>query len=222
VRGAEVPGTDRGLNSRDARNNDICRLSRVLFERLVGLDPLKFPGDWLFQLGKATLSIGSNWVEGIGKRGTPKAAAGFWRHARGSAYEAAFQFETVGMNYEAQVADNICDLIDSAIASRAFESLDADDSVGEPLKTAVAPWVGTATPGQTMGLGGSHSEPAADLLPSRGQELGLAVGRPAVSNLVPSEGNSTDEVQDEASTTKAALDGLSGLPLPACADRFSS
>lgn len=65
--------------------------------------------------------------------------------------------------------------------------------LGEPLKTAVAPWVGSATPGQTMGRGGSHAVPVADDLPSQGQVLGSTVCRPAVSNLVPSGSKPDDE-----------------------------
>ena len=86
------------MNSREARSNGICSISQFLYQSLFSLDSAKFPGDWLHQLGKSTLSIGSNWVEGVGRRGTPKSPVQFFRTARASAYEAAFQFHAVGMH----------------------------------------------------------------------------------------------------------------------------
>ena len=205
------------VTSRAARDNQICNLSKFLYRSLFDLDSAKFPGDWLHQLGKSTISIGSNWVEGLGKRGTPKACLSNWRHARGSAYEASFQFQAVGMHGLAHLADDVSDLIDEAIASYSLSRVD-EDSVGEQLKGVVAPRAGTATPGLEQGHGGSHAAPAADVEPSRALGRGLT-GERAISNLVPSEGNSTDALKDE-SVTQGRLNG-SLLPWPGTSNATS-
>ena len=108
-------------------------------------------------------------------------------------------------------------MIDEAIASKSY--VDGEDSAGEPLNTAVAPWVGSATPGLEQGHGGSHAAPAADVEPTRALDRGLT-GERAISNLVPSEGNSTDALQDESATT-VCLDGTL-LPLPGTLNATSS
>jgi hypothetical protein len=117
------------MNSKEARDHEVFELSSSLFRALIGKD-LAFPVDWLFQVGKSVLSIGYNWVEAHGKRGTPKAKAAAWRHARGSAYEAAFQYHAAGMDAERDICDKISDLIDAAIASEGIDL--GEDSVGEP------------------------------------------------------------------------------------------
>lgn len=94
------------------------------------------PGDWWFQASSAALSIGSNWVEGIGKRGTPKAELAAWRHARGSGYELAFQLDMVGLDMLTRSVDELCDLMDRYIDD-AVRSL--EDFEGTPVKKAVAP-----------------------------------------------------------------------------------
>lgn len=89
-------------------------------------------------------------------------------------------------------------------------------SAGEPVKELVGVRPGTATPGMKQGHGGSHAAPAVNVDLSRGVAVGLT-GERAIINLAPSDGNSTDEPQDEGSTDPSSplVEDLV-LPLPAC------
>jgi hypothetical protein len=158
------------MNSREARNHDVCRLSTALFRDLIGKD-IQMPGDWLMQVGKSVLSIGSNWVEAQGKRGTPKATAAAWRHARGSAYEAAYQFEAAGMIAERDTCDRISDMIDEAIASESSSDVE-ESSVGEP-STPVGAEPGIEVVRSSQGTQGLNPVPHADGKVFRGTDASL-------------------------------------------------
>lgn len=192
------------MNSAEARSNEICNLSRVLYRALMDHDPTEFPGDWHSQLGKSTLSIGSNWVEGIGRRGTPKAPLAFWRHARGSAYEAAFQFATVGLRDLAQTADTVCDLIDDAIASRLYESL--EDSEGQSVGlVGAAP--ADCNDGLAKVLGGSYPEPD-------GVRLGTGCQAASVSGLSGCQGSVAERSAQPAASQDEDARVAKGLRAP--------
>lgn len=107
------------INSRTALEQPVCRLSRELYLKILDIPFTAMPDSWLDQVTRAVLSVGSNWCEGIGKRGTPKAAGNSYRIARGSGYEAAFQLHVAELAGLEELAHEICDIMDAEIVLEA-------------------------------------------------------------------------------------------------------
>jgi len=110
------------MTSKEAREHEICRLSKELYLSIIDLPYSAMPDGWFAQVTDAILSMGSNWAEGIGRRGTPKAPAAFYRHARGSGYEASWQLWAADLTGPLELCDKICDLMDGELAYFSLET----------------------------------------------------------------------------------------------------
>jgi four helix bundle protein len=76
------------VTSKEARRHPVVVASAELYAAIARTLVVQ-PGDWHDQIARCVLSVGSNWCEGIGRRGTAKSSLSFFRIARGSGYEAA-------------------------------------------------------------------------------------------------------------------------------------
>lgn len=102
------------MTSREACQHRIARISAELYHAALRLEGSLSP-EMSAQLEASTMSIGSNWLESHGRAGTPKGGSQFLRFARGSAYEAAFQFLCAGEDDLAELAHEVCALLDAEL-----------------------------------------------------------------------------------------------------------
>lgn len=102
------------MNSREALEHPVVVASMKVC-RMLSASGLPTHADLFQQMERASLSVGSNWMEGIGRRGTAKSSQSFYRIARGSGYELAFQAAFAELKALLEEIHVLCDLMDHEI-----------------------------------------------------------------------------------------------------------
>jgi four helix bundle protein len=118
------------MTSREVVKQKVPTLSLVLF-RAISVRRGELGDELASQLLRSVLSIGSNWCEAHGRRGTPKSMSQFFRIARGSAYEALFQLQVAGWTDLESVAEDICEELESVIDAAMVPAVEEDGSATE-------------------------------------------------------------------------------------------
>lgn len=114
------------MTSREACLHRIALISRELHASVMRLEGSLTEGVFS-QLDRSTLSIGSNWCEAMG-RTTRAQAKQFLGFARGSAYEAAFQFWCIGETELADLAHVVALAIDVEMDSVDVKKISLNDA----------------------------------------------------------------------------------------------